>query len=172
MKKTITLTLTGALLVLLASFAVVFAMDHSKMDHSQHDHSNLAQNSDMDMKSDSGSSMSMPGHFEKTVVQGDIEAKFQIMSFASMNMKPMKGETHHIMVKFINKKTGKKIDNAVGKVQVVFPDGKKKGENLKNYSGDYTANYSFENGKKYGVMCIVKADGKKESFKFWYNHME
>jgi hypothetical protein len=165
------LTITGTLIFVLASIAIVFAMDHSKIDHSKMDHSKT-DHSKMEMKESKHDSMNMPGHFEKTVVNGDIKARFQIMSFESMNMKPMGGQTHHIMVDFIDTKSGKKIDDAIGKVQIVFPDGKKKAEKLANYSGVYTANYSFEDGKKYGVMCLVKAGGKKEAFKFWYNHKE
>ena len=64
----------------------------------------------------------MGGTFKHTATEGGIDAEFQVMSLASMNMTSDKGETHHIMVNLKETDGGAPIKNAVGKIKVIAPD--------------------------------------------------
>lgn len=97
-----------------------------------------------------------------------VQAEFQVMTLASMNMNDPKGNTHHIMVKFADVSSQKKIGNAIGKIKVISPTGKEQVESLQNYSGILAANFTFDEKGKYGVICLFKVDGKKRLVKFWY----
>jgi hypothetical protein len=101
------------------------------------------------------------------VVEG-VQAEFQVMTLASMNMNDPRGKTHHIMVKFADASSHKKIGNAIGKIKVISPTGKEQVESLQNYSGILAANFIFDEKGKYGVICLFKVDGKKRLVKFWY----
>ncbi len=113
----------------------------------------------------------MGGTFKHTAMEGGIDAEFQVMSLASMNMTSDKGETHHIMVNLSEADGGAPIKNAVGKIKVVGPDGKEQVSTLKNYNGILAGNFTFKEPGKYGVICLLKNGDKKPVFKFWYNHM-
>ena len=124
--------------------------------------------------SDQGMQMdhtSMGGTFTHTATEGGIDAEFQVMSLASMNMTSDKGETHHIMVNLSQTDGGAPIKDAVGKIKVVGPDGKEQVSTLKNYNGILAANFTFTEPGKYGVICLIKNEDKKPVFKFWYHHM-
>lgn len=110
------------------------------------------------------------GVFEHKVIDNGIRAEFQIMSLASMNMKDPKGATHHVMVNLFHDSTNHPIKDAVGKVKVIMPDKKEQINTLKNYNGIFSANFTFSENGKYGVICLVKVDGEKHIFKFWYPH--
>jgi hypothetical protein len=101
------------------------------------------------------------------IVEG-VQAEFQVMTLASMNMNDPQGNTHHIMVKFADVSSQKKIGNAIGKIKVISPTGKEQVESLQNYSGILAANFTFDEKGKYGVICLFKVDGKKRLVKFWY----
>lgn len=101
------------------------------------------------------------------VVEG-VQAEFQVMTLASMNMKDPKGKTHHIMVKLVDVSSQKQIGNAVGKIKLISPTGKEQVESLQNYSGILAANFTFDEKGKYGVICLFSVDGKKGLVKFWY----
>ena len=103
----------------------------------------------------------------QAVVEG-VRAEFQVMTLASMNMKDPQGKTHHIMVKLVDVSSQKQIGNAIGKIKVISPTGKEQVESLQNYSGILAANFTFDEKGKYGVICLVKVDGKKRLIKFWY----
>lgn len=45
---------------------------------------------------------------------------------------------------------------------------KEKEEDLKNYNGIFTANFTFDEKGKYGVICLFKMDGQKRLVKFCY----
>ena len=125
-----------------------------------------------DMKSDKKMDHTgMGGTFKHTATEGGIDADFQVMSLASMNMTSDKGETHHIMVNLSRADGGTPIKNAVGKIKVVGPDGKEQVSTLKNYSGVLAANFTFKEPGKYGVICLLKNEDKKQVFKFWYHHI-
>ena len=113
----------------------------------------------------------MGGTFKHTATEGGIDAEFQVMSLASMNMTSDKGETHHIMVNLKEADGGEAIKNAVGKIKVVAPDKTEQVSPLKNYSGVLAANFTFKDKGKYGVICLLKNKDKKQVFKFWYHHM-
>ena len=103
------------------------------------------------------------------VVEG-VQAEFQVMTLASMNMKDPQGKTHHIMVKLVDVSSQKQIGNAIGKIKVISPTGKEQVESLQNYSGILAANFTFDEKGKYGVICLFNVDGKKRLVKFWYPH--
>jgi hypothetical protein len=103
------------------------------------------------------------------VVEG-VQAEFQVMTLASMNMKDPQGKTHHIMVKLVDVSSQKQIGNAVGKIKIISPTGKEQVESLQNYSGTLAANFTFDEKGKYGVICLFSVDGKKPLVKFWYPH--
>jgi hypothetical protein len=132
--------------------------DDKKMDHSSHG-----------MQMDS---MGMGGTFKHMATEGGIDAEFQVMSLASMNMTSDKGETHHIMVNLKETDGGAPIKDAVGKIKVVGPDGKEQVSTLKNYNGILAGNFTFKDPGKYGVICLLKNGDKKPVFKFWYDHMQ
>jgi hypothetical protein len=112
----------------------------------------------------------MGGTFTHTAMQGGIDAEFQVMSLASMNMTSDKGETHHIMVNLKEADGGAPIKNAVGKIKVIAPDKSEQEGTLKNYSGILAANFTFKKPGKYGVICLLKHGDNKPVFKFWYDH--
>jgi hypothetical protein len=112
----------------------------------------------------------MAGKFENQMVDKQVRAEFQIMSLASMNMKDPDGATHHVMVKLYDNSSNQPVKEAVGKVKVIGPDKKEQVNGLKNYNGIFAANFTFNKKDKYGVICLVKINGEKHLFKFWYPH--
>jgi len=112
----------------------------------------------------------MAGKFEHQMVDKQVRAEFQIMSLASMNMKDPDGATHHVMVKLYDNSNNQPVKEAVGKVKVIGPDKKEQVNGLKNYNGIFAANFTFNKKDKYGVICLVKINGEKHLFKFWYPH--
>jgi hypothetical protein len=62
------------------------------------------------------------------------------------------------------------IENAVGKVKLIGPNGTEQTNLLKNYNGIFAANFTIGEKGKYGVICLVIVDGEKHIFKFWYPH--
>ena len=114
----------------------------------------------------------MGGTFKHTAMEGGIDAEFQVMSLASMNMTSDKGETHHIMVNLKETDGGAAIKNAVGKIKVIAPDKTEQESPLKNYNGILAANFTFKEPGKYGVICLLKNQENKQVFKFWYEHMQ
>jgi hypothetical protein len=110
------------------------------------------------------------GTFTHEAVVNHVRAKFKIMSLANMNMKDPNGATHHVMVNLFHDSTNHAIKEAVGKVKVIGPDEKEQTNTLKNYNGIFAANFAFSKNGKYGVICLVKVDGEKHLYKFWYQH--
>lgn len=122
-----------------------------------------------DDKAETGHGMEDMGFKHNAVVDG-VRSEFQIMSLASMNMKDEQGKTHHIMVKLLDDQTKAEIKNAVGKIKVIAPDGAEQISTLKNYSGIFAANFTFAAKGKYGVICLLKVNDRKNVVKFWYTH--
>lgn len=112
----------------------------------------------------------MTDKFEHQMVDKQVRAEFQIMSLASMNMKDPDGATHHVMVKLYDNSGKQPVKEAVGKVKVIGPDKKEQVNGLKNYNGIFAANFTFSQKGEYGVICLVKINGEKHLFKFWYPH--
>jgi hypothetical protein len=67
---------------------------------------------------------------------------------------------------------GMPIKEAVGKIKVIAPDKAEQVSSQKNYSGILAANFTFKEPGKYGVICQLKNQDKKQTFKFWYHHMQ
>ena len=164
--KTRTLFITAVIFALVAVPAMAMQghdMQSDKaMDHSGHD---MQSDKKMDHTG-------MGGTFKHTATQGGIDAEFQVMSLASMNMTSDKGETHHIMVNLKQAGSGGPIKNAVGKIKVIAPDKAEQESTLKNYNGILAANFTFKEPGKYGVICLLKDQDEKQVFKFWYHHMQ
>ena len=160
MKKR-TLLISAVIFALVAFPAMAMKAHDMKsdknMDHGEHD-------KQMDHSG-------MGGTFKHTATEDGIDAEFQVMSLASMNMTSDKGETHHIMVNLKETDGGTPIKEAVGKIKVIGPDKAEQVSPLKNYSGILAANFTFKEPGKYGVICLLNNDGKKHVFKFWYHHM-
>ena len=112
----------------------------------------------------------MTGQFKHDMTVEGVKAEFQVMSLESMNMKDPDGATHHVMVKFINAESGEQLKTAVGKIKIIAPSKKETVADLKDYSGTFASNVTFDESGKYGVICLVKVDGKKPLYKFWYTH--
>lgn len=153
----------SALIFALVAVPALAMQGHDMKSDDKMDHS--AQGMQMDHTS-------MGGTFKHTATEGGIDAEFQVMSLASMNMTSDKGETHHIMVNLKETDGGATIKNAVGKIKVVGPDGKEQVSSLKNYNGILAANFTFKEPGKYGVICLLKNQDKKQVFKFWYHFMK
>ena len=113
----------------------------------------------------------MGGTFKHTATEGGINAEFEVMSLASMNMTSDEGDTHHIMVNLKEADGGAPIKQAIGKIKVIAPDKTEQISPLKNYSGILAANFTFKGPGKYGVICLLQNNDKKQVFKFWYHHM-
>jgi len=155
------------LLIAAVIVALISAQAMSKQGHDSH-----GSGDEHDMKSDKQMDHSkMGGTFKHAATEGGIDAEFQVMSLASMNMTSDKGETHHIMVNLKEANSGAAIKNAVGKIKVIAPDKTEQVNPMKNYSGILAANFIFKKPGKYGVICLLKNKGKKQVFKFWYHHM-
>ncbi len=103
---------------------------------------------------------SQAGAFKQEVVVKHIRSEFQIMSLASMNTKDPGGATHHVMVKLYDKSGDQLVKDIVGKVKVIGPDKSEQTKSLKNYDGIFAANFTFSKKGKYGVICLVKIDGR------------
>ena len=169
MKK---LTLLISALVLIFTAGQIMAMQ----DHDSHG-SSVEKSMQTDKETDHSAhggdmaSSASDGTFKHHASMDGMNADFQVMSLASMNMTSDKGETHHIMVNLAKADGGEPIKNAVGKIKVIGPDGQEQVSPLKNYSGILAANFTFKDPGKYGVICLVKDEEKKHVFKFWYHHM-
>jgi len=108
--------------------------------------------------------------FKHEAVVDGVRAEFQVMSLASMNLSDDSGATHHIMAKFIDEAGNEQIQQAVGKIKVISPSKKEQIKDVENYNGIFAANFMFMEKGKYGVICLIKVDGQKKLFKFWYPH--
>lgn len=122
------------------------------------------------MKSES--SMAGMHTFKHQAVVDGIQAEFQVMSLASMNMTDPEGRTHHIMVKLNKEGMDHPIADAVGKIKVIAPDKKEQIGVLKHYGDLMAANFTIDAPGKYGVICLFKENGQKHVVKFWYPHGE
>jgi hypothetical protein len=164
------------ILISTLAFALVAGQTMAMQGHDSHgssDGHNMNAEKEVDHsahQSDMGSSTSGKTFKHQATVDG-IDATFQVMSLASMNMTSGKGDTHHIMVDLAETDGGEPIKNAIGKIKVIGPDGKEQISPLKNYSGMLAANFTFNEKGKYGVICLVKNQDEKQVFKFWYHHM-
>ena len=117
-----------------------------------------------------GETKDMANSFKHEAVVKGLRAEFEVMSLASMGMTSEDGATHHIMVKFFNEESDSPSTRARGKIKVISPSGKERVIEMKDYQGVFAANLTFEDSGRYGVICLVKVDGEKRIYKFWYPH--
>ena len=150
-----------AITAVLTLTTVALSMDHS------HEGQGAAKETTEKMETDH--KMPSDTFLQKMVVDG-VRGEFEVMSLESMNMKDPEGATHHIMAKFFHDEMNHQIKDAVGKIKVIGPDEKEQVADLKNYSGIFAANFTFNQPGKYGVICLVKIGEEKHVFKFWYHH--
>lgn len=156
MKITITI-ITIILAIGIGMTGVVLAgtdhTDHSQMDMSKSDN-----------KQDTNK------NFKHTGLDKGIRAEFEIMSLAQMGTKAEDGSTHHIMLKIFHDSMNHQIKEATGKIKIIGPDKKEQVASVTNYGGIFAANLKFHKKGKYGVICLLKIDGQKALYKFWYSH--
>jgi hypothetical protein len=161
--------ITAILMVTLTALNAAAMQDHDS--HGSGDTHATQADQKTDHSGHGGGMGAADGTFTHHASVDGLEAEFQVMSLASMNMTSDTGETHHIMVSFKDADSGEPVKDAIGKVKVIGPDGKEQISPLKNYSGILAANFSFPAPGKYGVICLVKQADEKRVFKFWYHHM-
>lgn len=158
-------------IVFAAAAPAVAGTDHPAGRHSGHSPSSPSGHGASGwMKHDS--SMSGMNTYKHQAVVDGIQAEFQVMSLASMNMSDSEGRTHHIMVKLNKEGMDHPIADAVGKIKVIAPDKKEQTSVLKHYGDLMAANLTFDAPGKYGVICLFKENGRKHVVKFWYSHEE
>ncbi len=121
-----------------------------------------------DKSTGNGMEKGMKGNFMHTAMADGYKAEFQVMSLKSMNMSDPEGKTHHVMVKFFKDHGATQVKKVAGKVKIISPSGKEQTATLKDYSGIYAANFTFDEKGKYGVICLFKTDDGKRTVKFWY----
>jgi hypothetical protein len=110
------------------------------------------------------------GTFTHTAMAGDMHTEFKVMDLASMNMKDPDGKTHHVMATFTH--NGEKIIKVVGKMKLISPSKKEQLADLKDFGGGvYAANFTIDEPGTWGIICLFKAGGEKQTVKFWYPHM-
>jgi len=145
--------------------------NHTDMDMPSHGKADSIQknNNKMDMQTHGDMDMSAPkGNFKHSMTEKHVQADFQIMSLADMNMKDQEGNTHHVMVQLFDAQKKDQLKKAVGKVKIIGPDKSEQTATLKSYNGIFAASFKFKQTGKYGVICLLKVNGEKHLFKFWY----
>jgi len=146
--------LAAATLAMAAPLTVSAQMDHGAMHGAGH--------GDM-----------MSGAVAHEEVINGVKATFEVMDMREQmkGMEMPKGmtATHHVMVRFTDAASGKKITEGEVKVKTVGPD---KGEQLKSLmgmQGHFGADVTMAKPGKYGIMAKFKLkDGRTGSTKFWY----
>jgi thiol-disulfide isomerase/thioredoxin len=108
--------------------------------------------------------------FSHAVVVDGVRVVFQVMGLEGMKMEDPEGNTHHMMVKFFDDTTRDRLEDLIGKIKVISPEGSDQVAKLKNYGGVFAANFTFKEKGKYGVICLFKMGDKKHLVKFWYQH--
>ena len=155
-KMTVLIAALFALTAPLASFAA--------MDHSAH--------GSMDMGHGDHSMMDMGDVAHQEVVDG-VKATFKVLSMKEhmkgVEMPKGMKETHHIMVKFQDAKTGNDLTEGEVKVKVQGPDKVEQTKELMGMQGHFGADFDLSKKGKYGVMCKFQLkDGKVRNARFWY----
>jgi hypothetical protein len=132
----------------------------------EHDHGS--------MNAGHGGQMMQAGTVVHQEVAGGVKAVFSVMDMRAQVKgtelpKGMK-ETHHLMVRFADAKSGKALTAGEVKVKVVGPDKSEQVKDLMGMEGHFGADFVMAKKGKYGIMCKFKlAGGKVESSKFWYD---
>ena len=149
------------LAVILAAVTLVMVLPLTVM-AAEHDHGAVHGGHDM---------MKMGSVAHEEVIDG-VKATFEVLDMQEqMKGAVSKGikETHHIMVKFTDVKSGKPLTEGEVKVKVMAPDKREQTKDLMGMQGHFGADYDLSKKGKYGVMCKFQLkDGKVRSAKFWY----
>jgi hypothetical protein len=127
-----------------------------------HDHNAMGHGSDM---------MAMGSAAHEEVIDG-VKAIFEVLDMQEQmkgaTPKGMK-ETHHIMVKFTDVKSGKALTEGEVTVKFQGPDKVEQTKDLMGMQGHFGADFDLPKKGKYGVMCKFQLkDGKVRTAKFWY----
>ena len=145
-----------ALVLLMLVPGAALAMDHSKMDSSS---MNKMDMSGMDHGSDN---MMMLGNEE---VDG-VKAMFHLSDVKAEMAKAGQPFTHHLMVNFVDVKTGKAIENGQVAVKVKTPAGMEgKAQMLMGMDGHFGVDLTLDQSGNYQFNIASKLeDGKKRKF--------
>lgn len=158
-------TLTLMLLVPFTSMAMDHskmsndkAMDHNKMDMSGMDHSKM----DMGGMDHSMDGMMMLGNEE---VDG-VKAMFHLSDVKAEMAKAGQPYTHHLMVNFVDLKTGKAIESGKVAVKVKNPEGVEgKAQMMMGMDGHFGVDLVLDEKGTYQFNIASKLeDGKKRKF--------
>ena len=156
----------GVVLILSLLFFVSSAFAMKGSEHSGHDMS--------DHKMDHGSMAkdhadASPGVYKHTDKADGLNATFQVMSLASMNMKDPEGKTHHIMASF--SRNDQKMKEVAGNIVVVSPTGKEQAGRLIHFGGGmYAVNFTFDEAGEWQVRCQIIDRDKEYTKEFKYPH--
>ena len=105
------------------------------------------------------------------VVNG-VRATFELLDMrAQVKEKMPRGmkETHHVMVRFTDVVSGKKITEGEVKVKIQGPDKAEQTRDLRGMQGHFGADFDLSKKGKYGVMCKFRVkDGTVRQARFWY----
>ena len=152
------------LTILISALVLIFTAGQA-MAMQEHDSHGSSDEKDMqtDKETDHSShgsdmeSSSSDGTFKHHASMDGMNADFQVMSLASMNMTSDKGETHHIMVNLAKADGGEPVKNAVGKIKVVGPDGIEMAGNYPESSSSFNETTDIEDGatiQRIWISCL------------------
>lgn len=150
MKNMRKIVITLALLIALP--LAVQAMNHEGMNHE-----GMKMSADMIM-------------LPQVVVDG-VAATAHLKDVSKAMSKMGMEQTHHLMVMFVNQKTGEAIDSGSVAVRVINRNGdKSEPVRLMLMEGQFGADVTISGGTMYTLEVGSKlADGKKRQFKFMYH---
>lgn len=156
MKNMRKIVITLALLIALPLAAQ--AMNHEGMKMSS------------DMEGMEGMKMSADMIMLPQVVVDGVAATAHLKDVSKAMSKMGMEQTHHLMVMFVNQKTGEAIDSGSVAVRVINRNGdKSEPVRLMLMEGQFGADVTISGGTMYTLEVGSKlADGKKRQFKFMY----
>lgn len=166
MKKT-TVIIAAAIFALSIPMASIAAMEHEHGDMPM-DHGSMP-NDHGSMKMEHGGGMMAMGKLAHEEVVDGVKATFKVIDIkAKMKEMGMK-ETHHIMVVFIDAKSGSMLSEGEVKVKVMGPDKKEQVKELMGMEGGFGSDFTMPEKGEYGIMTKFKLkDGKVRNVKFRY----
>ena len=150
--KKLAIFLAAAALTVAAPLASFAAHDHNAMDH--------------------GKDMMARGSAAHEEIFDGVKATFEVLDMREQMKGTMpKGmkETHHVMVRFTDAKSGKAITESEVKVKILGPDKAEQVKDLMGMQGHFGADFNLAKKGNYGIMAKFKLkDGTVRSVKFWY----
>ncbi|MFA5516238.1 MAG: hypothetical protein WDA20_08115 [Desulfuromonadales bacterium] len=129
-------------------------MDHGKMDHAGHDHAGMDAHGDMIILGDD----------TEAGVRGMAHLKDVGAAMSKMGMET----THHIMLMFVDNKSGEPITKGAAAVKITGPDGKTSAPiRLMGMQGHFGADTVLKQKGEYTLVVGTKlADDQKRTFEF------